>query len=217
MTGRHFSLAEKQDPRNYHRGMTIQTHQNFKGIPRQSAVRVIDIENDHLIVEDQKTTAHKLSFSKAKDFDVYEVQTISLGKGDRVRIVKNSIDTKGRKLSNGSVLTVTGFTKNGDVRLASQKTHYQISKSHGNYELAYCSTSYSAQGKTVDRVIIAQPSITFVASDKKQFYVSASRARESVVIYTDDKEELLNAVSKSLDDMPALELFKNSRLELLKL
>ena len=72
-------------------------------------------------------------------------------------MTKNSLDKQGKKLSNGSKLTVIGFTRDGDIKLATDKTNYLISKSHGNYELAYCITSYTAQGKTVDRVIIAQP------------------------------------------------------------
>ena len=73
-------------------------------------------------------------------------------------------------------------------------------------DYAYCSTWYSAQGKTVDQVLINQPSTTFPASNQKQFYVSVSRGRDGVKIYTDDKESLLYQIQKSGDRQGASEL-----------
>lgn len=213
----YLTLAQKKDPRNYQKGMIIQTHQNFKGLPKQSSVRILEVENDCLVVEGKNSKVHTLSYEQAENFDAYEAETINFGKGDKIRMTKNSYDNQGKKLNNGSIVTVTGFTRSGDINLSSEKANYCISQSHGNYELAYCTTSYTAQGKTVDKVIIAQPTTTFKASDKKQFYVSASRARESIVIYTDDKQELLGAVSKSLDDLSALELLQSNKQAVLQL
>ncbi|WP_430303572.1 hypothetical protein [Splendidivirga corallicola] len=51
----------------------------------------------------------------------------------------------------------------------------------------YCLTSYASQGKTVDRVLITQPASTLTASNPEQFYVSVSRGREAVTVYTQDK------------------------------
>jgi ATP-dependent exoDNAse (exonuclease V) alpha subunit len=67
-------------------------------------------------------------------------------------------------------------------------------------------TSHSSQGKTVDKVIIAQSSMSFRASSVEQFYVSVSRGKESVAIYTDDKRELFSAVNRSGQRMTATEL-----------
>ena len=67
-------------------------------------------------------------------------------------------------------------------------------------------TSHSSQGKTVDRVFVGQSSESFPASSREQFYVSASRARESVTIYTDNKQDLLDAVSRSDERLSATEL-----------
>ena len=82
---------------------------------------------------------------------------------------------------------------------------YEISKQHGNLNHAYCITSYSSQGKTYDRVFIAQPSMTFAASDKKLF-MSRSHGAGTVKIYTDDKEELLETINQDGDRMSVHEL-----------
>ncbi|MBC7853467.1 MAG: hypothetical protein IAF94_08530, partial [Pirellulaceae bacterium] len=48
---------------------------------------------------------------------------------------------------------------------------------------------------------------SFPASSREQFYVSASRARESVTVYTDDKEALREAISHSDERLSAMDLF----------
>src|SRR5690606_26486711 len=48
--------------------------------------------------------------------------------------------------------------------------------------------------KTVDHVLIAQGSQSWGAANREQFYVSASRGRKSVKIFTDDREALLESV-----------------------
>jgi len=49
----------------------------------------------------------------------------------------------------------------------------------------------------VDCVFVAESSESFRAADREQFYVSASRFKETLTIYTDDKHQLLEAVRKS--------------------
>jgi hypothetical protein len=49
----------------------------------------------------------------------------------------------------------------------------------------------------VDCVFVAESSDSFRATDREQFYVSASRFKEALTIFTDDKHQLLEAVKKS--------------------
>ena len=50
------------------------------------------------------------------------------------------------------------------------------------------------------------PAPSFVSADREQFYVSASRFKEALTIYTDDKSQLLDAVRKSSQRPSALDL-----------
>ena len=75
-----------------------------------------------------------------------------------------------------------------------------------NFGHGYCLTSYSSQSKSVDCVFVAENSESFRATDREQFYVSASRFREALTIYTDDKHELLRAVSKTSERPSATDL-----------
>ena len=58
----------------------------------------------------------------------------------------------------------------------------------------------------MDRVLIAQSSASFPASSQEQFYVSASRGREGVRVYTDDKEALKERIARSGQRGSATEL-----------
>jgi ATP-dependent exoDNAse (exonuclease V) alpha subunit len=58
----------------------------------------------------------------------------------------------------------------------------------------------------VDRVFIGQSSESFPASSREQFYVSASRGKEQVTVYTDDKHALLDAVCRADERLTATEL-----------
>ena len=206
--------AQKQDHRIYRPGQMIQTYQNMKGIKRGSKLDVIEAENGTVKLKGSDNQQYQLDISRAHDFDVYVPQEVPLSKGDKIRITRNGYDAEGKRLDNGKILEVTGFEKDGKIKAtnAQLKTdnEFLLDKDHGNFDHAYCITSYASQGKTVDRVFIAQPSSTFPASNSKQFYVSVSRGRDSITIYTDKKEDLLHSIQKDGDRMSAHELMDRS-------
>ena len=149
-----------------------------------------------------------LPLKSAKDFDVYERREIQLSRGDRVRITRNGIAADGKgKLMNGSLHSVAGFNRAGDIKLDNGQV---ISKEFGHLSHGYCTTSHAAQGKTVDRVLVAVGPESFAAASQEQFYVSVSRGRESVTVYCQDKQELLEAVSRSGARLTATELTKQA-------
>src|SRR5262249_11693063 len=97
---------------------------------------------------------------------------------------------------------VRDFDEDGNIVLANGWT---VGKDWGFIDHGYVTTSHASQGKTVDEVLVGQGSDSFVASSREQLYVSASRAKHRVTIYTDDKEALLDAVRKSDERLTATE------------
>jgi ATP-dependent exoDNAse (exonuclease V) alpha subunit len=145
-------------------------------------------------------------------FVVYKPKELALAAGDTVRFTANDWDVTGKhRLNNGAVYQVDGF--DGDnVRLSNGwevDARKALHLDHG-----YVSTSHGAQGKTTDRVLIAQSSTSFPASDASQFYVSVSRGRQQAVIYTDDKEALLEAIERDRPRMLAHDLVRQPRQHL---
>ena len=64
----------------------------------------------------------------------------------------------------------------------------------------------AAQGRTVQRVILGMSSHSLPAMNMEQLYVSASRAKEWIRLYTDDKAEVRDAVKRSSQKLAALDL-----------
>jgi hypothetical protein len=111
----------------------------------------------------------------------------------------------GDRLNNGSIYEVAGFTKTGDIRLTNGFT---VQKDYGGLTHGFVVTSHASQGKTVDVSLIALGSESFAAANREQLYVSASRGREAVRLYTDDKASMFDAVKASAARLSASELLE---------
>jgi len=73
-------------------------------------------------------------------------------------------------------------------------------------DYGYAATSHSSQGATVDRVIVNIDTLRSVELvNRKQFYVSISRARDQITIYTNDRQALRHAVNRNREKAIALE------------
>jgi ATP-dependent exoDNAse (exonuclease V) alpha subunit len=73
----------------------------------------------------------------------------------------------------------------------------------------YAVTSHSSQGATVDRVIVNADSMRSAKLvNRKQLYVSLSRAREDVQVFTDDLSTLERAAARNPNKKAAMEVVK---------
>ncbi|MBK8915559.1 MAG: relaxase domain-containing protein [Phycisphaerales bacterium] len=180
--------AEKADPLNYAPGDVLVYHQNARG--HRKGERVI-VGNKPLPLD------------QAERFQIYRPSVLPIAPGDVLRITRNGTTADGRhRLNNGALYTVRGFDTAGNIVL---QNGWTVAKDYGHLAHGYVVTSHASQGKTVDRVFIGQSSDSLPASSREQFYVSVSRGREQATIYTDDKEALLEAVSRSDGRLTATE------------
>jgi conjugative relaxase-like TrwC/TraI family protein len=182
------TAAERRDAVNYLPGDVLVFHQNAAGHRKGS--RVVVGEGPAPLREADRFTA-------------YHANSLTLAAGDQIRLTKNGKTVEGTRLNNGTVAQVKGFNRNGDILLTNGGT---IGKDWGHWTYGYCVTSHASQGRSVDRVFIGQSSESFPASSREQFYVSASRGKEQVTVYTDDKHALLDAVCRADERLTATEL-----------
>jgi conjugative relaxase-like TrwC/TraI family protein len=189
-----WTQAQRADARNYQTGMVIQFHQNVPGFRRGERVTVKAQDASGVAVARQNGGTASLPLDMTAHFQIYESRKIALVAGDWIRITQNGFTKDKRRLNNGDLKQVKGFTKDGDIKLAND---WVLPKDYGNLTHGYCLTSYSSQSKGVDCVFVAESSESFRAAGREQFYVSASRFKEALTIYTDDKHQLLDAVRKS--------------------
>lgn len=201
--------AERTDTAKYQPGQVVQFHQNVKGgIKRGERFTVVETDGDEVRVSGTDGGATRtLPLDAAARFSVYAERSLPLAKGDRIRITQNGYTSNGKhRLNNGALYDVAGFTRKGDIRL---NNGWIVDGRYGHIAHGYVTTSHASQGKTVDVVLIAQGAQSFGASSLEQFYVSVSRGKDRVQIYTDDKDGLRGAIARSSQRMSAMELTDN--------
>ncbi|HVX13339.1 MAG TPA: MobF family relaxase [Pirellulales bacterium] len=186
----HLTNPQKADPTEYEAGYLVQFQQNAKGHAKGS----------RLIVEE----GIKPPVELAERFEVYRPIPLGLARGDRVRITAGGKTKDGKhRLANGAILTVEGFTKRGDLIV---DHGWIIDRDFGHLTHGYVTTSHASQGDTVDKVFVAISSESLPATNQRTAYVALTRGKEQAVIFTDDREALLKAVSKSDDPLSATQL-----------
>jgi conjugative relaxase-like TrwC/TraI family protein len=209
--------AQKTDAIHYRPGQIVQFTQNAAGFRAGERFTVARVKDGRVFLSERPEKA--LPLTQAGRFQVYQVESIGVAKGDTLRITQNArtLPDAGQtaRLHNGAVYSVAGFTRSGDIKLADGKGKPAgvLAKDCGFIAHGYCSTSHAAQGKTVDRVLIAESAASLPAADRKQFYVSVSRGRKSLRIYTDDKAALREAVQDTGSRMAAVELVRSVQAE----
>ena len=111
------------------------------------------------------------------------------------------------RLSNGSLFTVRGFTQRGDIIV---DRGWVIDRDFGHLTHGYVVTSHVSQGATVDEVFAGISSQSFPATNERTAYVAMTRGRQKAVVYTDDRKELLKAVSRPDEPLSATELLEST-------
>ncbi|MEL6554859.1 MAG: MobF family relaxase [Cyanobacteria bacterium J06621_11] len=127
----------------------------------------------------------------------YATQSIAISQGEQLRWTRND-HTKG--LRNGQLVTVTAISPDGTATLrevssdeanAKETTLSLTGQQYLDYALV--STTYSAQGKTAERVL----AISDATLSKEGLYVAVSRAKRNLSLYTTSKEELHKRAERS--------------------
>jgi conjugative relaxase-like TrwC/TraI family protein len=194
---RHLTDAERSDAAMYEPGDIVVFTQNAPGHKKGERIVIRDTVPDELL-------------KSASRFQVYRAADLPLATGDALRITANgrSMDAKHR-LNNGSVYGVAGFTREGDIKLSNG---WVVDARFGFLAAGHVATSHASQGRTCEHhVILAQSSWSLPASSREQFYVSVSRSRRKLTVYTDDKAALREAIRKSDSRTTATELVGRKR------
>lgn len=205
--------AQRMDGQNYVPGNVIQFVQNAKGYRRGERVAVKEAGPAGVTVTREDGRVEPFSLAQSARFQAYEAKSVALAEGDRIRITQNGFSREARRgaqgaksrLNNGDSFEVAGFEKNGDIRLSNG---FIVPKDYGGLTHGFVVTSHASQGSTVDKVLIALGTESLAAANRQQLYVSVSRGREAVRLYTDDKAAVMDAVQSNAARLSATELMQ---------
>ena len=194
-----YTEVQRMQPRFYEPGMVVEFNQTTEAHKRGERLEISRVEPDNIVL----SNGQSLDLSSAGSFQLYRQKEIPIAKNETLRITQNAKALNEVKLSNGSLLQVSKIREDGTLLLSNGAI---IDQDFGHLAHGYVTTSHASQGKTVDAVFIAQSSDSFSASSMQQFYVSASRGREKIKVYTDDLEQLEHSVQRSCERLSATEL-----------
>lgn len=203
-----YTSAQKQQLESYKEGYILSFHQNIKGVQAGSKLKVSNVNEKGVVALDAKGKEHQIGLSSSERFNVFEEKQTTITKGDKIRITGNGKTLEGKHLFNGTTFNIDGFDKQGNIKLSNGS---KLSKDYGHFTNGYVMTSHSSQGKTADKVVISQSSLSGRASSMEQFYVSVSRGRNATSIYTDNKKALLQAIKQTTQRKSATELVGNGK------
>jgi hypothetical protein len=131
-----------------------------------------------------------LPLAQAGKFSLFQVESIALSVGDTIRITKN-FRAGGTRFRTNELHTVTAVEA-GKITLDSSELP---NRGALHLDQGIVVTSHASQGKTVAQVIVSVPVEAFSQANEAQFYVSMSRARKSMHLFTDSKIALREAVT----------------------
>ncbi len=201
-----WTLAQKRNCKNFEVGHILLFHGPTHDFSCGDWGRVVRVEANRLSVETNGQKIVSITKKQANCFDVAEERVIDVSPGDKLQIRANR---KRDRLINGQIVTVKALDSKGAIRLEDGRT---ISPTFRAFAHGYAVTSYGSQSKTIDHVYAAIDSSSLNSAHMKQFYVSTSRGREKVRIFTNNLQFLREAVNRPGTRLSATELLNAERL-----
>ncbi|HWA08323.1 MAG TPA: MobF family relaxase [Opitutaceae bacterium] len=197
--------AQKRDPRFYEPGQYACFLQRYGRHARGDLCEIAGA-NEHGLVLVKDGRRSTLGYRYANRLIVTARSEMELAPGDRLQLKASGTSVEGKKFSNGELVTVRRVKKNGALVVAGDDgVARTLAPSQRVFVRGYAVTSYGSQGKTVDTVLFADAACR-AATSANQWYVSITRGRKRVVVFTSDKAALRDAVVRPGDRELALEL-----------
>jgi hypothetical protein len=184
--------AQKRDERFYPPEAVIVFNQKVRDAEPGAKGKLVGILKSSVIVE----VAGKFVTVSNRLLDrltVCQARELSVADGDRLHLKANRKLASGRRVTNGELVTVKSVRADGGVELTDGRV---LDKSFREFLPGYAVTSYGSQGKTVDYVLFSDSTVK-PATNAQQWYVTISRGRRGIRIFTPDKQQLRENVTRS--------------------
>ncbi len=193
--------AQKRDERFYPQGAVIVFNQKVREADAGAKGKLSGILKTGLLVEVGGrfvTVSNKM----LDHISVCQTREIAVATGDRLHLKANRKLATGGRVTNGELVAVKSVRSDGSIELTDGRV---LDASFREFLPGYAVTSYGSQGKTVDYVLFSDSTIK-AATNAQQWYVTISRGRRGIRIFTPDKEQLRENVTRSGHRPLAMEL-----------
>lgn len=206
----------------YQKGDVLRFNQKFKqsGIKQGQYYTIGQLTKVHhqkniLPLIDEQGNIHKFALKKLPQYkthtapferiiELYKSQEIELLKGDKVMWTRNS---KVDDIRNGASMIVKEIQKDRLIFTTKEGKDVSFDKSHPalkHLDYSYVLTNYKVQGQDAPYAIGLMESYHQFSATLKNFYVQISRAIQGMILVTDNKEALIEAIKRNNDEKSAV-------------
>lgn len=202
--------ADRQWAEQYQPGDAVRYTKGSKVLDIRAGeyARVQHIDAKENIVTVKRETGAQLSYDPRRLHGVtlYREAERQFAKGDRVQFTAPNHQ---QRIANRELGTVEKIDARGNfqIRLDSGRTTQFHIRENPHLDHGYAVTSHSSQGQTADRVLIhidtEQTGEKLI--NRRLAYVAVSRARHDAQIYTNDKAQLAEMLSREMSNRFATE------------
>lgn len=211
LVSRDLTRPQRKEARSYEVGEVLRFTRGSKKMALEkgsyASIEVVDRETSRVVVQTPDGQRVAYNPRRLSGVEVFRQEQRIFATGDRIQF-RAPDRTLG--IANGEFATIVLIDdQRARLRLDGGREVSAAVQRLRHIDYGYASTSHSSQGATVDRVIVNVDTMRSVdLVNQKQFYVSISRARHDISLYTDDRGRLDRAVGRSRDKSVALELLR---------
>lgn len=200
-----FTNVEKRYAPNLTEGLYLSFHADRDEFKQGGIHKILSHDERTVTVEDssgQRRTIKPKEYATA--YDVVAREERQFARNEKILLKANYATSPTNRIPNGSVKTIVGFDPDGTIRLDGGN---HLEPGFKMFTHGYAVTSPAAQGKDAKHVIISANAKATGALSMNQFYVSASRGKESISLYTSNIAKFRRAVARPADRELALQHF----------
>ena len=203
LTGADRAWAEQYAPGDvlrYSRGSRV------VGVNAGQYAKVADTDAKQNLLTVEREDGQHVSYDprRLQGVSVYREAARDFAEGDRVQFTAPS---KELHVASRELGTIARLDEGGEIAVRTDSgrlVEFQL-REHPHLDYGYAVTSHSSQGQTADRVLIhadTEESLHLVNS--RMAYVAVSRGRYDARIYTNDKSELAQHLSRDVSHSTAV-------------
>lgn len=173
--------------------------------------RVLDANHRYNTITVRLESGQEITYNpqRLSGVSVYKEAKRSFAEGDRIQFRAPFAEAE---IKNSELGTITEIAEGRmTVALGKERVITFDPARFRHLDHGYAVTSYSSQGKTMDRVLVnAETTETDLLLNQRMAYVAISRARFDARVYTDSAVDLGGALNRPKDKEMALEALKES-------
>jgi conjugative relaxase-like TrwC/TraI family protein len=209
LVNRGLSGSQRAVAHNYEEGDVVRFTRGSRlfAVAKGDYARVEAVDREANLLTVNTADGRRIAYNPLRLFgvEVFREEQRVLSRGDRIQF---RAPDRALGVANGEFATIESIHLGRAVmRLDGGEQLKAACARLRHIDHGYASTSHSAQGATVDRVIVdINTQLSPGLVNRKQFYVSISRARDALMIFTDNRARLGRAVSRSREKSLAVEL-----------